>query len=193
MAAVRSADTGPELSLRRALYATGLRGWRCHYKRAPGKPDLAWPARRVAVFVDGAFWHGHSSRHRPGRSGAYWDEKIARNVERDREVDAALEAAGWTVVRVWDFEVVRELAGVVERVMRAVEEANIGNARNGRFAQNLRRARLAAELTQEELSQRAGVSRAQIALYEQGRREPAPPTLAKLARGLGSTGTSFCL
>ena len=122
MVAVRSADTAPEVSLRRALYAAGIRGWRCHYKRALGKPDLAWPALRVAVFVDGAFWHGHSSRHKPGRSGKYWDEKIARNVERDREVDAALKHSEWTVVRVWDFEVARELPDVVERIARVLLE-----------------------------------------------------------------------
>lgn len=122
MAAVRSTDTAPELQLRRALYAAGIRGWRCHYRRAPGKPDLAWPSLLVAVFVDGAFWHGHPSRHKPGRSGPYWDAKIARNVLRDRNTDAALEAAGWTVVRAWDFEVRRDLASVVERVTHALRD-----------------------------------------------------------------------
>jgi DNA mismatch endonuclease, patch repair protein len=119
MAAVRATDTSPEVSLRRALYAAGIRGWRCHYRRAPGKPDIAWPGRKVAVFVDGAFWHGHASRHKPGRSGMYWDEKIERNVERDRRVDGQLCEAGWTVLRLWDFEIARDPAGTVERV-RAV-------------------------------------------------------------------------
>jgi DNA mismatch endonuclease (patch repair protein) len=122
MAAVRGKNTSPEMTLRRALYAAGVRGWRCHYRRAAGTPDLAWPSLRVAVFVDGAFWHGHPSRHRPGRSGIYWDEKIARNVERDREVDAALQAAGWRVVRAWDFEIRRDLPTVVERITDALRE-----------------------------------------------------------------------
>lgn len=121
MAAVRTRDTTPEIRLRKALFAVGVRGWRCHYRRALGRPDLAWPGRRIAVFVDGAFWHGHPSRHRPGRSGEYWDEKIARNVERDREVDRELERQGWTVERVWDFEIRRDLEAVVERVSRLVE------------------------------------------------------------------------
>lgn len=68
MRAVRSKDTEPEVALRRALYAEGVRGWRCHYSRLPGTPDIAWATRRVAVFVDGAFWHGHPSCYRPGRS-----------------------------------------------------------------------------------------------------------------------------
>jgi DNA mismatch endonuclease (patch repair protein) len=120
MSAVRGRDTSPEVALRRALWAEGVRGWRCHYRRAPGTPDIAWPGRRVAVFVDGAFWHGHPSRHRPGRSGAYWDEKIDANVARDRRVDAKLVDAGWTVVRVWDFEVRKALPEVVGRVVEAL-------------------------------------------------------------------------
>jgi DNA mismatch endonuclease, patch repair protein len=121
MAANRSKDTGPELVLRKSLYAAGLRGWRCHYRNAPGAPDIAWPSRKVAVFVDGAFWHGHPSRHRPGRSGTYWDEKIAANVERDRRVDAELRMLGWKVVRCWDFEIRRDAAGVVDRVKEALD------------------------------------------------------------------------
>lgn len=121
MAAVKGKHTTPEVRLRKALYAAGVRGWRCHYKRASGTPDIAWPARRVAVFVDGAFWHGHPTRHRPGRSGAYWDEKIERNIARDRRVDAELHDQGWKVVRVWDFEVKKNLGNVVERVVDALE------------------------------------------------------------------------
>ncbi len=120
MAAVKGKDTAPELRVRRALHAGGIRGWRCHYRRLPGTPDIAWPRLRVAVFVDGAFWHGHPSRHRPGRSGDFWDQKIARNVARDRAVDAQLRAAGWEIVRVWDFEVRGDLDAVVERIRAAL-------------------------------------------------------------------------
>jgi DNA mismatch endonuclease (patch repair protein) len=116
MAAVGSRNTTPEVRLRKSLYAAGVRGWRCHYRRAPGTPDIAWPGLRLAVFVDGAFWHGHPSRHRPGRSGKYWDVKIARNVERDRQVDRELEDLGWAVERVWDFEIRRNLNAIVERL-----------------------------------------------------------------------------
>lgn len=121
MAAVKGRNTTPEIVLRQALYAVGVRGWRTHYRRAPGTPDLAWPALSVAVFVDGAFWHGHPSRHRPGRSGAYWDEKIARNEARDRQVDAELRNAGWRVVRVWDFEIQKELSDVVSRIVAQLQ------------------------------------------------------------------------
>lgn len=117
MAAVKSRDTGPEIQLRKGLFRQGVRGWRCNYKRAPGRPDIAWPARRVAVFVDGAFWHGHPSRHKPGRSGEYWDRKIRQNVERDRRVDRELREDGWQVLRIWDFEIRKDLSSAVERVV----------------------------------------------------------------------------
>lgn len=122
MSAVRRRDTEPEIALRRALHAAGIRGWRCDYRLAPGRPDIAWPSLRVAVFVDGAFWHGHQSRHRPGRSGAYWDEKIAGNVARDRRVDNELRDLGWTVLRVWDFEVRKDIDRVVDLVTTALTD-----------------------------------------------------------------------
>jgi DNA mismatch endonuclease (patch repair protein) len=120
MAAVRSKDTTPEVALRQALFQFGVRGWRIHFRGADGTPDIAWPGLKVAVFVDGAFWHGHPSRHKPGRSGSYWDRKIATNVERDRRVDTALQAAGWLVIRVWDFEVKRNLPDVLDLILRSL-------------------------------------------------------------------------
>lgn len=123
MASVRSRDTGPEVELRKALYGRGVRGWRCNYKRASGRPDIAWPARRIAVFVDGAFWHGHPSRHKPGRSGEYWDRKIEQNVERDRRVDRELRERGWTVLRIWDFEIRKDLNAAALRVIETLDRA----------------------------------------------------------------------
>jgi DNA mismatch endonuclease (patch repair protein) len=73
------------------------------------------------VFVDGAFWHGHPSAFRHGKSGRYWDEKIQGNVDRDRAVDRLLESMGWVVLRFWDFEVRRDLHGCVERIKVTLE------------------------------------------------------------------------
>jgi len=120
MSRVRTKNTAPELALRRALWAAGVRGWRNHPKGIPGRPDLAWKGRRVAVFVDGAFWHGHPD-HYWGQSGKFWDEKIARNRARDERVNGDLADSGWTVVRVWDLEVEHDLAGCVERVAVALD------------------------------------------------------------------------
>lgn len=121
MSRIRRRDTRPELLLRRALWAARIRGYRVDDRRLPGRPDLAWTRHRVAVFVDGAFWHGHPSQYKPGQHGAYWDEKIQRNVERDRAADAALAELGWTVVRLWDFDVRRNLAASLATIAEALE------------------------------------------------------------------------
>ncbi len=109
MRAIRRTDTKPEIALRRALHRQGYR-FRKDYRLdlADGKrvrPDIAFTARRVAVFVDGCFWHAcpeHGSK--PANNTWYWEPKLRRNVERDRVADAALSAAGWDVVRVWEHE-----------------------------------------------------------------------------------------
>jgi len=120
MRRVRRKDTAPELLLRRSLVAVGIRGYRLHWRKASGNPDLAWVGRRVAVFVDGAFWHGHPSRYWTGRSGPYWDARIARNVARDRRTNEALARVGWTVIRLWDFEIEQDVAQCIVRIRAAL-------------------------------------------------------------------------
>lgn len=116
MSAVRRVDTRPELALRRALWEAGLRGYRVDARGLPGRPDVVFSRARVAVFVDGAFWHGHRSRYRKGIAGAYWDEKIAGNRLRDRRANYALRRLGWRVLRVWDFEVAKDAVTIARRV-----------------------------------------------------------------------------
>jgi DNA mismatch endonuclease (patch repair protein) len=123
MARIRAQDTQPELALRRALFATGVRGWRCHARELPGKPDLAFTRWRVAVFVDGCFWHGHPDFFTPGKSGAYWDVKIERTKERDRKASEALLEVGWQVLRLWDFEVEEDLGRCVSQIEALLSEA----------------------------------------------------------------------
>ena len=126
MARVRTRDTAPEVAVRRALWALGVRGWRLHPRSVPGKPDLVWNRPRLALFVDGAFWHGHPDYYR-GQSGAFWDAKIAANRARDEAVNARLVEAGWTVMRVWDFEVERRPAGcaaAVAALLRGLREGD---------------------------------------------------------------------
>ena len=96
-----------------------------HAKAIPGRPDLAFTRRRVAVFVDGRFWHGHPDYFTPGKSGEYWDAKIARTQERDRLANEALAAAEWTVLRFWDFEVERDLEGCLSRVVAALDASAV--------------------------------------------------------------------
>jgi DNA mismatch endonuclease (patch repair protein) len=124
MSRIRSKDTKPELVLRRALWSAGLRGWRVHARALPGRPDIAFTRRRVAVFVDGCFWHGHPDFFTRGKSGAYWDNKIERTKARDVAANAALAEAGWTVIRLWDFEVEENLESCVAQVTEAVGRAS---------------------------------------------------------------------
>lgn len=120
MSSIRKRDTRPERALRAALRAAGLRGYRVNFAGLPGSPDVAFSRWRVAVFVDGVFWHGHPD-HRPGPAlGPYWERKIARNVERDAEVTRQLEAMGWLVVRLWDLDVLEDPRRAAEAVARAL-------------------------------------------------------------------------
>lgn len=101
----RGRDTKPELALRRELHRRGWR-YRLHARPEPNvraTADILFPRHRVAVFVDGCFWHGCPDHTRPLRSNqAYWREKIARNQARDRASTKRLEEAGWRVVRIWE-------------------------------------------------------------------------------------------
>lgn len=104
MASIQKKDTVPELKLRSALWAAGIRGWRCHAK-LPGTPDIVFSRWKVAVFVDGVWWHGHPRFLPHGKRGPYWDQKIAKNMVRDTEVNRALTEMGWHVLRIWDLDV----------------------------------------------------------------------------------------
>lgn len=123
MSRVRARNTGLERRFRSLIWSAGIRGYRCHRRDVFGIPDVSWPGLRVAVFVDSAWWHGHSSRWTPGRLPQSWDEKIARNRERDIEVTKQLTTDGWHVVRVWDFEVDDQPAEALARVYEAVRGA----------------------------------------------------------------------
>ncbi|MEK7677789.1 MAG: very short patch repair endonuclease [Verrucomicrobiota bacterium] len=120
MAAVRSTgNKDTEVSMVRIFRTHGIKGWRRHLLLT-GKPDFAFPKERVAVFVDGCFWHGCSVHCRmPASNRSYWRRKIGRNVTRDRVVTRALAAAGWTVLRVWEHNL-RKPGQVVRRVVTAL-------------------------------------------------------------------------
>lgn len=119
MRAVKSKDTAPERAVRRAAHALGLR-FRLHRADLPGKPDLVFPARRVALFVHGCFWHGHDcprGARMPQTNRAYWQAKIARNMARDSVSSAALKKLGWTPRKIWECET-RDPAALSRRIAR---------------------------------------------------------------------------
>jgi DNA mismatch endonuclease (patch repair protein) len=127
MASIRGANTKPERRLRSALWRAGARGFRCHWPGPGGRIDIAFTRWKVAVFVDGSFWHGHPSKWQPGRWSGYWDEKIKRNLARDERQNAALADAGWRVLRVWDFEVEHDLDAIAEAVGTNLQRAQERN------------------------------------------------------------------
>jgi DNA mismatch endonuclease (patch repair protein) len=97
-------STGPEVLLRQELHRRGLR-FRINLRALPGRPDIAFTAARIAVFVDGCFWHSCPDHGiLPKNNREWWREKLARNVERDREKDIQLENMGWTILHVWEHE-----------------------------------------------------------------------------------------
>jgi DNA mismatch endonuclease, patch repair protein len=129
MSAIRSRDNRTELALRKALFAAGLR-FRLHRRDLSGNPDIVFVGARVAVFVDGDFWHARSLREKgieavrrairtPTQS--YWLAKFARRVVRDDEVSEALRKEGWRVMRFWESDVKRDLQKTVRAVVRAVK------------------------------------------------------------------------
>lgn len=121
MSRIKQRDTAPEMALRRALWAAGLRYRLKLNRQLPGKPDLVFAGVKVAIFVDGCFWHGCPQHGRlPKSHEAYWAPKLARNLRRDAEVNAALEVMGWKVVRLWEHQIRADLAGCVARVAALV-------------------------------------------------------------------------
>jgi DNA mismatch endonuclease, patch repair protein len=124
----RRRDTAPEMAIRRLLHAMGLR-YRVDAP-LPGmrrRADLVFGSARVAVFVDGCFWHAcpeHGTQ--PSSNAAWWAEKIETNVQRDRDTDRRLAAGGWTVLRVWEHEIPETAAA---RIAEAVSGTQAGRSR----------------------------------------------------------------
>lgn len=125
---IRSKDTKPEITLRKALWHAGIR-YRKNVKGLPGKPDIVITKYRIAVFVDGDFWHGKDfATKKPVASNrTYWDAKIRRNMNRDLEVDRQLHGNGWLVVRFWESEIKKDVDVCVKSILEIITEQSISN------------------------------------------------------------------
>lgn len=109
MSRIRGKDTGPELALRRAVWAMGLR-YRLHFRINRFRPDLVFTKTHVAIFVDGCFWHCcplHGVK--PKGNAIFWKNKLERNVQRDKDANRELAANGWTVMRFWEHEIEKDV------------------------------------------------------------------------------------
>lgn len=118
-------DTKPELALRRAIHARGLR-YRLNRRIGRYRPDIVFPGARIVVFVDGCFWHdcpAHGPQEFRGPNAEEWREKLATNRERDQRATRDLTADGWVVLRIWECEVKQDLAAAARRVDSLVQDA----------------------------------------------------------------------
>lgn len=105
MSAVHSKQNkSTEMKLIKIFKENGIVGWRRNYK-VKGHPDFVFPDKKIAIFVDGCFWHGHDCRNtRPADNAEYWQKKRERNMRHDKEITALFENRGWTVIRIWECE-----------------------------------------------------------------------------------------
>lgn len=106
MAAIKGKDTKPEILVRKFLFSKGLR-YRLNNRKLPGSPDIVLKKYKTVIFVDGCFWHGHEGCkyfRLPKSNTPFWEAKITRNIERDKETTQALTALGWKVISIWECE-----------------------------------------------------------------------------------------
>lgn len=124
MSANKAKNTNPELQLRSALRGLGLKGYRLHPKRVPGRPDIAFTKWKVAIFVNGCYWHRCPTCNYaiPKTNPEFWKRKFIRNVERDKEKTAILQRQDWLVETVWECELKSHLNSVVNRIFRILEK-----------------------------------------------------------------------
>ncbi|GAB3929409.1 very short patch repair endonuclease [Mucilaginibacter myungsuensis] len=122
MSAIKAKNTDPEVKLRKLLWTKGLRGYRLNWKKAPGRPDIAFPGREVAVFVHGCFWHRCPicAHPLPKHNTEFWADKFGRNVARDKAKADQLTDLGWQVITVWECELKKDAEAAADNIVAKV-------------------------------------------------------------------------
>jgi DNA mismatch endonuclease, patch repair protein len=118
MSKIRSKDTAPEMKIRKLLYKKGFR-YRLHYN-IPGKPDIIFLSRKIAIFINGCFWHGHICKeaHIPKSNSVFWENKLLNNIKRDKVNQKLLRKLNWKVIVVWECEIEGNIDLVINRLLR---------------------------------------------------------------------------
>lgn len=115
-----SGNKSTEMKLIQYFNAHHITGWRRHYK-VKGHPDFVFLSKRIAVFVDGCFWHGHNCRNtRPAENAEYWDKKREKNIQHDKEITELFEARGWMVIRIWECELKKKNRAILEKKLNPI-------------------------------------------------------------------------
>jgi DNA mismatch endonuclease (patch repair protein) len=125
MSANRAKNTSPEMILRRGLSANNIRGYRLHWKSAPGRPDISFPGRKIAVFVNGCFWH-HCQRCKfplPKTHRLFWEKKFLKNKQRDKSKISLLRKNDWKVLTVWEHEINNDLPKAIRKIAQAIRRS----------------------------------------------------------------------
>ncbi len=122
MRSIKAKNTKPEVLLRKNLWNQGLRGYRLHWKKIPGKPDIVFVSKKVAIFVNGCFWHRcpHCDLSTPKHNENYWKDKFKRNIERDILKTNQLLEMNWKVLTVWECELKNDVDKVVDKIKRKI-------------------------------------------------------------------------
>jgi len=123
MSANKAKNTKPELSLREILWKNGLKGYRLNYRKIPGKPDIVYVSKKVAIFVNGCFWHRcpHCNYSLPKHNTEFWENKFEKNIARDIKKNEQLSLLGWKSLTVWECELKSDINRVVTEIQKEIK------------------------------------------------------------------------
>ena len=124
MSANRSKDTKPEILFRRSLYESGIRGYRLNWRKVPGRPDIAFPGRKLAIFIHGCYWHRcpHCDLLLPKTNAKFWSEKFQKNKQRDIRKNNDLAMLGWTVMEIWECQIKKGLKEQINDIRKILHK-----------------------------------------------------------------------
>jgi DNA mismatch endonuclease (patch repair protein) len=123
MRANKAKNTIPEIAVRKKLYSLGVRGYRLNYSKLPGRPDICFVSKKVAIFINGCFWHRcpKCNLPQPKHNSAFWQQKFEANVKRDKSKTQHLTDLGWKVLTIWGCEISEDLDKVAETIMNTLK------------------------------------------------------------------------
>ena len=118
MSSNKAKNTKPELKLRKALYADGIRGYRLNWKKVPGKPDIAFPGRKISIFINGCYWHRcpYCELSLPKTNTDFWKKKFEKNIKRDKKKEKELLDLGWTVLVFWECKIKTNIKDCINKI-----------------------------------------------------------------------------
>ncbi|MDH5541493.1 MAG: very short patch repair endonuclease [Nitrospinota bacterium] len=125
MSRITAKNTKPELLVRKLLWGQGIRGYRLHWEKAPGRPDICFPSKKIAIFIHGCFWHScpKCKPKLPKSHKVFWQQKLSKNVVRDKKKQLELETGGWQVIIIWECQVLTSPNIILDAVSNAMKSS----------------------------------------------------------------------